>query len=248
LHDRHGHTLYPGWAITNLSGTRGAGYWTIGDTAPDLTQSELPWGSSADAPPRGWTFARQLLTYWLGLGPDQKMSTLDVDPATNSVGDKLVAMVDRTFSPGETKNPAKLLPFIQRGGKLIIYHGASDPAIPAARSILFYHALETTLHGADKTAASVRLFLVPGMQHCSGGIGPDRFDTLSAIEAWVEHGKPPESIAATTKPDAAEKHSLPLCPFPRQAHYSGHGDLTVAANWSCALPETASDGHAGKAG
>jgi len=166
------------------------------------------------------------------------------------VGDKLVAMVDRTFSPGETKNPAKLLPFIERGGKLIIYHGASDPAIPAARSILFYHALAATMHGSGKTAASVRLFLVPGMQHCSGGVGPDQFDTLSAIEAWTEHGKAPVSIAATTKPGATVAHSLPLCPFPQQARYTGHGELNDAANWSCAPPEpeTASSGHGGRPG
>jgi feruloyl esterase len=133
---------------------------------------------------------------------------------------------------------------------MIIYHGASDPAIPPSRSILFYHELASTLHGSDKAAASVRLFLVPGMQHCSGGIGPERFDTLSAIEGWVEHGTAPESIAATTKPDAATPHSLPLCPFPQQAHYSGRGELSDAANWSCAppAPETASGGHSGKAG
>jgi hypothetical protein len=107
-------------------------------------------------------------------------------------------MVERALGPGETKDPAKLLPFIQQGRKLIIYHGASDPAIPAARSILFYHELATALHGVDKAEASVRLFLVPGMQHCSGGIGPDQFDTLSAIEAWVEHGRAPTEIAATT--------------------------------------------------
>jgi feruloyl esterase len=250
LHDRHGHLLFTNWAITNLSGPRGIGYWTTGDTAPDVAQGELPWGNDPNAPPRGWIFARQSLTYWLGLGPDQKMAALDADPATNTVGDKLVAMVEHTFGPAETKNPAKLLPFIQRGGKLIIYHGASDPAIPASRSILFYHELAAKLHGTDKTAASVRLFLVPGMQHCSGGIGPDRFDTLSAIEAWAEHGTAPESIAATTKPEVATQHSLPLCPFPRQARYSGHGELTDAANWSCAAPspETASDGRSGRAG
>jgi feruloyl esterase len=250
LHDRHGHLLFPNWASTNLSGPRGIGYWTTGDTAPDVTQAELPWGSNADTPPRGWVFARQALTYWLGLGADQKMMALDADPLTNTVGDKLVTMVDRAFSPGETKNPAKLLPFIQRGGKMIIYHGASDPAIPAARSIMFWHELAATMHGSDKAAASVRLFLVPGMQHCSGGIGPDRFDTLSAIEAWAEHGKAPESIAATTKPDSAAPHSLPLCPFPRQARYAGHGDLNDVANWSCAppAPETASEGRSGRAG
>jgi feruloyl esterase len=250
LHDRHGRMLYPGWAITNLSGPRGIGYWTTGDTAPNLAEAELPWGSDPAAPPRGWEFARQALTYWLGLGPEQKMAALDVDPATNTVGDRLTAMFDSAFAPGETKNPAKLLPFLHKGGKMIIYHGTSDPAIPAARSIMFYHDFANMLHGMDKAAASVRLFLVPGMQHCGGGIGPDRFDTLSAIEAWVEQGKAPESIAATTKPDAAAPHSLPLCPFPRQARYSGHGEQLDQANWSCAppAPETASEAHGGRAG
>ena len=61
LRDRNGHVLYPGWAITNLSGPRGISYWTTGDTPPDITQPELPWGSNPDAPPRGWMFARQAL-------------------------------------------------------------------------------------------------------------------------------------------------------------------------------------------
>ncbi len=248
LRDRRGHVLFPGWALTNLSGSRGIGYWTTGDTAPDLKNAELPWGNEPNTPPRGWVFARQLLTYWLGLGAEQKMAALDVDPRTNSVGDQLLALVDGTFGPAETKDPAKLLPFIKKGGKMIIYHGTSDPAIPAARSVMFYRELAATMHGMDKVPASVRLFLVPGMQHCSGGIGPDKFDTLSAIEAWVEQSKPPESIAATTKPDAAAPHSLPLCPFPRQARYSGHGATTDAANWSCGPRETAGSARTGGAG
>ncbi len=250
LQDRHGHLLYPGWAITNLSGPRGISYWTTGDTAPNLVQREAPWGNDPAAPPRGWMFARQAMTYWLGLGPDAKMSTLDVDPRTNTVGDRLVAAADQAFGPGETKDAAKLLPFIQQGRKLIIYHGTSDPAIPVARSILFYNELTEKLHGADKTTASVRLFLVPGMQHCSGGIGPDQFDTLSAIETWVERGKPPEVIAATTEPDSPTPHSLPLCPYPEQARYSGSGALGDAVNWKCAAPglKTARTGHAAGAG
>ncbi len=250
LRDRHGHVLYPGWAITNLSGSRGIGYWTTGSTPPDLARRELPWGSDPDAPPRGWMFARQALTYWLGLGPDAKMATVDVDPNTNTAGDKLVEMVNRAMGPGETKDPAKLLPFIQQGRKLIIYHGASDPAIPAERSIMFYHALAARLHGMQKAQASVRLFLVPGMQHCNGGIGPDQFDTLSAIETWVEHGRPPEAIAASTKPDAPAPHSMPLCPYPEQARYTGSGALGDAANWKCAAPghETARSGRAAGTG
>jgi feruloyl esterase len=246
LHDRHGRLLYPGYSITNLSGPHGISYWTTGDTAPNLAQREAPWGDDPAAPPRGWMFARQTLSYWLGLGPGAKMSTLEVDPRTNTVGDRLVAMVDQAFGPGETKDPAKLLPYIQQGRKLIIYHGTSDPAIPAARSIQYYHELTERLRGTDKTTASVRLFLVPGMQHCSGGIGPDQFDTLSAIEAWVEHGKPPEAIAATTRPDSPAPHSLPLCPYPSQAQYSGSGALGDAANWRCTAPrlKTTQTGHA----
>jgi feruloyl esterase len=234
LHDQRGRLLYPGWSITNLSGLRGASYWSLGDNPPDLKDPESPWGADPNNAPRGWTFARQALSYWMGMGPQQSMLALDVDPATGVVGDKLVATLDRTYGSAETKNPAKLLPFIQQGRKLIIYHGTSDPAIPAARSILFYNELATTMHGEAKAQAGARLFLVPGMQHCSGGIGPDQFDTLSAIEAWVEQGKPPDAIPASTKSDSAAPHSLPLCPYPKQARYSGSGAVTDAANWACA--------------
>ena len=233
LHDRHGRFLYPGWAITNLSGPRGAGYWNTGDTAPNLKQPEAPWGNDPNDPPRGWTFARQALSFWIGMGPSQSMLTLDVDPRTNTVGDKLIAALDKTFGPAETKNPTKMLPFIQQGRKMIIYHGTSDPAIPVARSVLFFNDLAATLHGTSQAQKNVRLFLVPGMQHCSGGIGPDQFDTLSAIEAWVERGQAPDAIAASTRPDSATPHSLPLCPYPRQARYSGTGATTDAGNWSC---------------
>ena len=135
LHDRHGHVLFTPWAFTNLSGPRGIGYWTIGDASPDLTQAESPWAAHPDAAPRGWVFARQSLTYWLECGPMKRWRRLMSIRLTNTVGDKLVAMVDHAFAAGETKNPAKLLPFIQRGGKMIIYHGASDPAIPPSRTM-----------------------------------------------------------------------------------------------------------------
>ena len=170
----------------------------------------------------------------MGMGPEQSLLALDVDPATSTAGDALVATLDMTFGPAETKNPAKMLPFIRQGRKLIIYHGTSDPAIPAARSVLFYNDLAVALRGMAQAQASVRLFLVPGMQHCSGGIGPDQFDTLTAIEAWVEQGKAPDAIPASTKPDSAKPHSLPLCPYPRQARYSGSGAVTDVANWRCA--------------
>jgi feruloyl esterase len=234
LHDRHGRQMFTGWAMTNLTGPRGLSYWTTGTTAPDLTHPEAPWGSDLAAAPRGWVFARQAMTSWLGMSAETPMASLDVDPRANTVSDSLVTMVDRVFAPAETKDPARLLPFIRQGRKLIIYHGASDPALPAARTIRFYRELTALMHGPGKTAASVRLFLVPGMQHCSGGIGPDQFDTLSAIEAWVEQGKAPEAIAASTKADSGgAPHHEPLCPYPQQARYSGSGAVDDAANWRC---------------
>ena len=249
VRDRHGHLLYPGMPISNLSGPRGISYWTTGETAPDLAHADAPWGADANAP-RGWVFARQALTYWLGMGADQPMTKLDVDPRNGTVGDALVGATERSFQGGESKDPAKLLPFIRQGRKLIIYHGTSDPALSPYRSIAFYRDLAAKLHGMDMAEASVRLFLVPGMQHCSGGPGPDQFDTLSAIEAWVERGKAPDSIPASTKPDSREPHSLPLCPYPQQARYQGSGAMTDAANWRCAPPghETAHAGHAGHPG
>ena len=236
LHDRHGNFLYPGWAITNLSGPRGMSYWSTGTAAPDLTQPEAPWGNDPEAAPRGWTFARQALSFWMGMGPEQSMLALDIDPKTSTIGDELVAATDETFGPAETKDATKLLPFIQQGRKLIIYHGTSDPAIPAARSVLFYNDLANTAHSMAAAQANVRLFLVPGMQHCSGGIGPDQFDTLSAIEAWAEQGKAPDAIPASTKSDSPTPHNLPLCPYPAQARYAGKGPLTDASNWACATP------------
>ena len=233
LHDRHGHLLYPGWAITNLSGARGASYWNLGDTAPDLKQPEAPWGGDPNNAPRGWTFARQALSFWLGMGPAQSMLGLDIDPKTNTAGDKMVASMDKTFGPMETKDPAKLMPFIQQGRKMIIYHGTSDPAIPAARSVQFFNELAARMKGVKQAQANVRLFLVPGMQHCSGGPGPDQFDTLSAIETWVEKGQAPDAIPASTKPDVTPAHNLPLCPYPGQARYAGKGPIADAANWAC---------------
>ncbi len=101
---------------------------------------------------------------------------------------------------------------------------------------MFYRDLAAVLQGMDKAEANVRLFLVPGMQHCSGGIGPDQFNTLAALEDWVERGRAPDVIPAGTKADSAAPHSLPLCPYPRQARYSGSGAVTDAANWECAAP------------
>ncbi len=172
----------------------------------------------------------------MGEGPTADIVHADIDARANVIGDALLARSNAVFGPGEAKDPATLRPFIARGGKLIMYHGASDPSIPAARTIAFYRELTAMLGGEAKTQGSVRLFLVPGIHHCAGGAGPDRFDTLSALEAWVELGQAPTQIIANTRPDAPVQHQLPLCPYPQQARYSGSGQLTDERNWTCRAP------------
>jgi feruloyl esterase len=232
--DTRGRALFGPWAITDLSGPQGLAYNVTGRAAPDLSDLASPWKADPKAAPRSWTLVAHMLTYWLGLGPSATVADLDVDPAINTVGDKMIAMMDATYAEGTARDPAKLKPFIAQGRKMILYHGASDPSIPASQSIAFYRELVEQQQGIERTQQNVRLFLVPGMHHCSGGPGPDRFDTLSALEAWVEHGKAPDMIQAGTKPASPVQHRLPLCPYPQQGRYRGTGEINDTANWSCA--------------
>jgi hypothetical protein len=183
---------------------------------------------------RSWVIVDEMLDYFLGLGPKATVADLDTDPDTNTIGDKLLTEVTSTYASADTRDPAQLKTFIAQGRKLILYHGASDPSIPASQSIRFYQELTKQQGGTAKTQQNVRLFLVPGMHHCGGGPAPDQFDTLSAIEAWVEHGHAPKVIQASTKSEAPVQHRLPLCAYPLQARYRGVGALNDPTNWSCA--------------
>ncbi|HNY42458.1 MAG TPA: tannase/feruloyl esterase family alpha/beta hydrolase, partial [Bryobacteraceae bacterium] len=141
--------------------------------------------------------------------------------------------------------------FQARGGKLILYHGWSDAAIPAQSIIDYYQSVQKKL-GAKRMAGFVRLFMVPGMQHCGGGSGANSFgqnnpaqgnpreNISAALEQWVEQGIAPEEIIATrfkpgTSPPSVEK-TRPLCAYPNVAVYKGSGDTNDAANFSCQAP------------
>ncbi len=135
-----------------------------------------------------------------------------------------------------------LHPFISRGGKLILYHGWDDGAIAAPNTIHYYEAVRKKL-GAAQTGKSVRLFMVPGMEHCFNGNGASNFGQLgagggdpdhdidAALVKWVEAGRAPERIIAT-KPGSSWTH--PLCAYPATAHYNGTGDTASAASYTCA--------------
>jgi feruloyl esterase len=133
-----------------------------------------------------------------------------------------------------------LRPFQRRGGKLIVYHGWNDPSIPALNSIEYFESVLAAIGGnvtrekaIAETQAFYRLFMVPGMQHCSGGPGTDNFDMLTALENWVEKGQAPASIPASHRTAGRVDRSRPLCPYPQVAVYSGAGSTDEAANFSC---------------
>jgi feruloyl esterase len=247
MRDSRGKVLYAGWPITHMSGQGGAGAWDIGRTAPDLSDSTLPWTVwDEKSTPAGWNFAKQTFGDWMGYGPERKISSFPIDVKKQVIGDELLKRNAEVFDDGVVNDPAHLKAFIAKGGKVIMYHGTADPALPYMRSVQFFQKLSAIEGSPDKARRNMRLFLVPGMQHCGGGIGPDRFETLSALENWVENGQAPTAIAASTRPDLPVQHNLPLCPYPQQGRYSGTGDITDASNWSCKAPPAAAKAAAAK--
>lgn len=122
--------------------------------------------------------------------------------------------------------------------KLIVYHGASDGVFSVKDTVDWYQTLDKNHQG--KAAESVRLFVVPGMNHCSGGPATDQFDMLTAMVEWVEEGKAPDQVIATVNRDNPElpaswsrERSRPLCSFPSVAWYRGEGDAESAASFVC---------------
>jgi feruloyl esterase len=127
-------------------------------------------------------------------------------------------------------------PFISRGGRLIQYHGWSDPQISPANSVLYYQRVLDALGGAGKVQGAYRLFMAPGMAHCGGGEGPNSFDMVAALEQWVEQGRAPDRIVASHSTNGAVDRTRPLCPYPQVAAYTGHGSTDEAANFVCSIP------------
>jgi len=130
-----------------------------------------------------------------------------------------------------------LTAFKKHGGKLLLYHGWADQQVAPGSSVEFYNAVLDSSGGPEQTSNWIRLFMAPGMAHCSGGEGPDTFDKISAMEQWVEQGKTPEQIIAAHKTAGKIDRTRPLCPYPQVAHYNGTGSIDEAANFSCRLPQ-----------
>lgn len=131
-----------------------------------------------------------------------------------------------------------LSPFEAAGGKLILWHGWADQHISPIGTIAYYEAVESLL-GPERTSSFARLFMMPGVYHCSGGPGPDSIDMLSAVMDWVENDRAPEMVVATGSADedgadGSVARTRPLFPYPQVAVYSGDGPVDDASSYLAA--------------
>jgi hypothetical protein len=157
--------------------------------------------------------------------PDYDCGTFDFD--------RDIRMLDEWGKLADAKNP-DLSAFRKRGGILLMTYGWADPVLQPIAGVNYYeHAV--AVNGPD-TADFFRLFMIPGMSHCGGGVCPNQYDPVTAIINWVEKGKAPESILSKQVVNGKVVRTRPLCPYPKVARYKGQGSIDDAANFQCVEP------------
>jgi len=166
-----------------------------------------------------------------------------------NVGD-IVKVADAKLAKTLNATDPNLSAFKARGGKLILYHGWNDPAISAINTVNYYQSVVDAM-GRDAFDSFARVYMVPGMQHCAGGVGPDTFGENGpwpgltdahqslqvSIEQWVERGAAPKEIVATkfSGPlgSGHAEMTRTLCAYPKVAKYKGSGDQNDASSFAC---------------
>jgi feruloyl esterase len=185
--------------------------------------SELGWNNLAGQQPM--SLAYDMYKYLVFEDPKWDFKTLNPDAD--------FARAEKALSNNMDAANPNLKPFVDRGGKLIMYHGWNDPGIPPMNTVQYYRNVTDVLGGASRTRDSIRLFMIPGMNHCQGGPGTDRFDGIGALVQWVENGKAPDQILASHQTAGKVDRTRPLCPYPQRAVYRGAGSTDDSSSFSC---------------
>ncbi len=198
--------IYPGFPVGAEKGPGGLFEWQVGPT-PDRVNL-------------GYAFTTNIYKYFIFNDPAWDYSTYDFD-----------GWAEDTHLAGTVLNATDpdLTPFAARGGKLILWHGWADAALPAEATIDYY---ENVLLHDNNAMDYARLFMIPGCYHCNGGPGISGVNWLQEIIEWVEEGTAPERIIAhRSAKDDNPAMTRPLFPYPQRAEYDGNGDQNDAANF-----------------
>jgi feruloyl esterase len=230
--DSHGNQIFPGMMPGAEGGQGGWSLWLFGAGPGESLSSG---------------FVENYFRYMVFEDPAWNVLTANIDTAEQTADEKTAKALNAV-------NP-DLRGFESRGGKLILYHGWNDAAISPLNTIGYYKSV-TAAMGAEKTKSFVRLYMVPGMQHCFGGPGATSFGQLGtttakgpehgifdALEQWVEKGSEPDEIIATKydgTPAERVQMTRPLCPYPQIAKYNGSGDTNDYKSFACAAPAESS--------
>ncbi len=206
-----GQILYPGQPLGAEIAVNGRSGWLGsigGDGGMGLGFGETMMRFLAFEPQRGKTWS------W-------KQFNFDSDPPQMKAYSQ---MIDAT-------NP-DLARLKKRGGKIIHYHGWADALVNPQMSVEYYESVLKKM-GKSSTAQFYKLYMIPGMFHCAGGVGCDRADWFTPLVEWVEKGIAPGTIAGARVQQNATVMTRPHCPYPQVAHYQGSGDVNKAENFTC---------------
>ncbi|MYN65193.1 MAG: tannase/feruloyl esterase family alpha/beta hydrolase [Acidobacteria bacterium] len=217
-----GESLFPGYALgsEHFEAPDGLGGW-----ARYWSGITEPGGSTA-----------QFMKYSVFEDPDYDLNRFDFDADWDRANNRSLGN-DETLATALNAIDPDLSAFKARGGKLISYHGWADALITGHYAVQYYEDVLAAMGGLEQTTDFYRLFMAPGVAHCRGGPGPDRFDAVAAIERWVEQGEAPDRIIASKVVNGEVRRSRPLCVYPRVARYDGSGSIDDAANFACVNPD-----------
>ena len=154
---------------------------------------------------------------WRGLDPRQDLSRMEQS-----------GRIFNATDPDLTR-------FQRRGGKMIIYHGWADFGVNPLRTVEYFQQVATLV--GDEISKFLRLYLIPGMHHCKGGVNIDRFDLMTPLINWVEGGVAPQGLVGYRVEQGKVTRTRPLCAYPQIARYRGAGSIDAHENFECVDPE-----------
>ncbi len=218
----NGKRYFPGWPVgAEVAGPNGQSGW-IGQAIPAENGSGT-WASY------GFNFQKYMVPWVKSAGGEMdaarvfRQFDIDKDPPRL---EELHQVLDAT--------DPDLSAFRKHGGKLLMYFGWADPQLNAKVGVEYYEQVVDTM--GPSTDEFFRLFMVPGMFHCGGGVGTSQFDMTTPVVKWVEAGTAPVRIEARRVAEGKVVRTRPLCPYPLTARYKGTGSIDDTANFTCAKP------------